>query len=87
MQKTRCPACGNEITPGAACPGCERGAPAPSEVAGWVIERPSPDVLAWAAQTFDEAEYLAALREAERGGGHRFEDFIDEVERIAHGDE
>jgi len=56
-------------------------------VANWSIEHSSPDVLAWARQTVNEAEFLAALREVEQGGGHRFEDFIDEIERIAHGKE
>jgi hypothetical protein len=45
------------------------------------------DVLAWARQTFKEVEFLAALREVEQGGGHPFEDFIDEIERIAQGKE
>jgi hypothetical protein len=56
-------------------------------VESWTIERPSPDVVAWARQTFNEAEFLAALRALEEGGGHHFEDFIDELERIAHGQE
>jgi hypothetical protein len=59
----------------------------PPEVASWGIERPSADVLAWARQTFSQEEFRAALREVEQGGGHHFEDFIDEIERIAHGQE
>jgi hypothetical protein len=38
-------------------------------------------------RTFNEEEYLAAVRERERTGGHRLEDFIDEIERIAQGKE
>jgi hypothetical protein len=60
---------------------------APPETARWIIERPSPDVLAWARQTFDDAEFLAAVRETAQGGAHRFEEFIDEIERIADGKE
>ncbi len=82
-------------SPGAACPGCGHAAvngavgptPSPEMTGGWVIERPSSDVLAWARQTFNEAEFRAALREVEQGGSHHFEDFIDEIERIAHGKE
>jgi hypothetical protein len=36
---------------------------------------------------FDEAEYLAAVRELEKTGRFRLEDFIDEIERIANGRE
>jgi hypothetical protein len=97
MPNIQCPTCGREIEPGAACSGCghtaDNGAAdglapvPPPEVASLIIERPSPDVLAWGRQTFNEAEYVAALREVEQGGGHRFEDFIDDIERIAHGKE
>ncbi len=59
----------------------------PPEVARWNIERPSPDVLAWARQTCNEAEFVAALRAVEQGGGHHFEDFIDEIEQLARGKE
>jgi len=97
MPNIHCPTCGRETAAGEACPGCgpttDNGATGgrtpvpPSEVARWLIERPSPAVLAWAKQTLNEAEFLAALREVEQGGGHQFEDFIDEIERIAHGKE
>lgn len=42
-----------------------------------------PDLLAWAQQTFNEEEFLADMREIERTGGVRFEDFITEVEERA----
>jgi hypothetical protein len=93
MQKAQCPACGRETAPDTACPGCGHAAngavgntPAPpAEVAGWVIERPSPDVLAWAAQTFDMAQHQAALREIEQGGGANIHDLIAEIERKLDG--
>jgi hypothetical protein len=97
MPNMQCPTCGRQIAPGAGSSGCSHTAdnggadglaPAPpQELAQWNIERPSPDVLAWARQTFSKAEFDAALREIEQAGGHHFEDFIDEIERIAHGKE
>lgn len=96
MPNILCPTCGREIGPGTVCSDCGHTANGvagglapvpPPEVARWTIERPSPDVLAWARQTLNEAEFFAALREVEQGGGHHFEDFIDEIERIAHGKE
>lgn len=89
MQKIQCPACGGDTAPETPCPRCGQiatnGADLPAEVDGWTIERPSLDVLAWAEQTFDQAEFLAAVREVEQGGGHRFEDFIDDIEQLADG--
>ena len=74
MANFQCPTCGREIASGAACTDCghtaENGAAdglapvPPPEVASWIIERPSPDVLAWARQTFNEEPALrcAAIR-------------------------
>ena len=42
-----------------------------------------PELLAWARQTFDEAEFLAAIREIEATGGLSLEDFLTEVEARA----
>jgi hypothetical protein len=39
--------------------------------------------LAWAQRTFDEAEFLADVREIEATGGLRLDDFIAEVEARA----
>lgn len=98
MQNSKCPSCGHEVAD-ADCPGCGRAAvngarkaarcnpPPPAEVAARVIERPTPEMLEEARRTFDEAEYLAGVREIEAGGGHRLEDFIEEIERIANGGE
>ena len=98
MQKTRCPACGHETVPDAACPGCGQAAATngaakptrtrpspPPEVANWVIERPSPEMLEEARRTFDEAEYLAGVREIEQGGGVQLDDLIAEIERKING--
>ena len=91
MQNSKCPTCGHDTTTGAASPGCghatRNGAAARPEstplpeVAGWHIEHATPDVLAWAGQTFDEAEFLAAKREIEQGGGVQIDDLIAEIGR------
>jgi hypothetical protein len=96
MQNAKCPKCGHDAAPDTACPGCGHaavngaaktpGIKPPPEVANWVIERPSSEMLEEARRTFDEAEYLAAVREIEGGGGHPLEDFIEEIERITKGE-
>ena len=43
------------------------------------------DLLEWARQTFDEAEFLAQVRDIEATGGLPLEAFITEVERKARG--
>lgn len=57
----------------------------PPEATNWEIEHASPDILALAAQTFDEAEFLAAMREVERTGGVQMKDLIDEIEEKLKG--
>jgi hypothetical protein len=42
-----------------------------------------PEILEWARQTLDEAEFLAHVREIEATGGVQFEDFIAELEARA----
>jgi hypothetical protein len=49
------------------------------------FERPTPEMIEEARRTFDAEEYLAGVREIEAGGGYRLEDFIEEIERTAHG--
>jgi len=44
-----------------------------------------PDLLAWARQTFDAAEFLQQVREIEAAGGCTFESFIAQVEERAGG--
>lgn len=46
-------------------------------------ERIPPEILEWARQTFDEAEFLAHVREIEATGGLRLEDFLAELEARA----
>jgi hypothetical protein len=46
-------------------------------------ERIPPDILEWARQTLDEAEFLAHVREIEATGGVQLEDFIAELEARA----
>lgn len=85
MNPVPCPSCGRPLVPDTACPHCgptaTNGA-VPPEVATWVIEKVPPDLLAWARQTFDEAEYLAGVREIEQTGGLQLEDFIGEIEEM-----
>lgn len=80
------PKCDHMTAADGACPNCApaaRNGAIPAEVETWVIDPTPPDLLAWARQTFDEAEYLALLREVEQTGGVRFEEFIGEVEARA----
>jgi hypothetical protein len=97
MQNAKCPTCGHETVPDTACPSCGHtsvnGTPRrpeptpPPEVASWHIEHATPDVLAWATQTFDMEEFLAAKHEIEQGGGVQIDDLIAELERKIHGEE
>ncbi|MFO0927159.1 MAG: hypothetical protein U0736_08970 [Gemmataceae bacterium] len=99
MQNSKCPACGQDVAPGAACPGCGHAIsngtappcrvkpPPPPELASRTFTPTPAAVLERMRRTFDEEEYRAAVRELERTGGHRLEDFIEEIERIAHGRE
>ncbi len=41
------------------------------------------EILEWARQTFDEAEFMAQVQEIEATGGVRLEDFIAELEARA----
>jgi hypothetical protein len=96
MQNGKCPRCGHEIGD-AGCPDCGRAAvngaakPArrdslpPPELAGLVFERPTPEMLEEARRTFNEEEYLAAVREIEAGGGVQIDDLIAELERRVNG--
>jgi hypothetical protein len=90
MHNANCSKCGHDPSHGS-CSSCGH-APVngahrdpPPEVASLVIDRPSPEMLEEARQTFDETEYLVGVREIKAGGGHRIEDFIGEIERLANG--
>ena len=97
MEKIKCPTCGSETVPDAVCPSCgqaavngtakplRRNPPTPPELAGVKFERPTPEMLEEARRTFDEAEYLAGVREIEAGGGVTFEKIMAEIERKLHG--
>jgi hypothetical protein len=98
MNTTPCPKCGYPTDAEAqACVNCghamANGAvrqlkgpvqkpPPPPEVANWVIEKVPPEMIEEALGTFNEEEWQADLREIEKTGGLRFEDFIDEIEEI-----
>lgn len=93
MRKTKCPTCSSEITHDVACPNCGHAAsngatirpPLPPELADVKFQRPTPEMLEEARRTFNEEEYLAAVREIEAGDGFTLEDFIDDIERITNG--
>jgi uncharacterized protein related to proFAR isomerase len=54
----------------------------PPEVSGWVIDPTPPEVIEELRRTFNEAEYLADLREVERTGGVQFGDILSEIESL-----
>ena len=57
----------------------------PPEVANWVITPMPPELLEQMRETFDEAEFVAALREVEKTGGVQIDGLIDEIERKING--
>jgi len=94
-----CPECGHQTTTEAtACEKCGHALkngdvrshnvpgqkPPPPEVAGWVIEKVPPEMIEEARRTFNKEEFLAEVREMERTGGVKFEDFIGEIEEIVN---
>ncbi len=101
MQKILCPVCGSETAPDVPCPSCGNNAaatngiatpkrinpPPPPEAASWVIEPVPPEIAEHFRRTFNEAEYLAEVREVEKTGGVNVAELLAEVERIAHGKE
>jgi hypothetical protein len=97
MHNIKCPICGSETAPDAACASCgqtaSNGTPSghkpapPPELANRKFTPTPPALLEQLRHEFDEAEYLAAVREMETNGGLRLEDFIDEIDRICHGKE
>jgi hypothetical protein len=97
MQKIKCPACGSDVAPDAACPGCGQLAangganksllkpPPPPELAGRVFTPTPPEMAEEFRRTFNAEEYLAAVREMERTGGVQIDDLIEELERTVNG--
>jgi hypothetical protein len=63
----------------------ESAKPPPPEVANRVIDPVPPEVREHFLRTFDEAKYLAEIRELERTGGVDIDDLIAELERRADG--
>jgi hypothetical protein len=90
MSYYHCQQCRNDVAQQhLVCPHCgqmgqNKNAP-PPEVSSWIIERTPPDLLAWARQTFDAAEFFAEVAEIEQTGGVKFEDFIGEIEERVKG--
>jgi hypothetical protein len=99
MPDVTCPKCGHETAADAPSSTCGHAGvnglskparvkpPPPPEAANWVIEPVPPEVAEHFRQTFNEEEFLAEMRETMKTGGVRFEDIIDEIERIVHGKE
>jgi predicted amidophosphoribosyltransferase len=93
MQISKCPACGHETAPNAPCSRCGQAAvkgtarkewvkpPPPPELAGVVFTPVPPEMVEEFRRTFNEEEYLAAVRELERTGGVQIDDLIEELER------
>jgi hypothetical protein len=79
MTTNTCPNCGHHAA--AEAETCLRCGHAFSPANGIPDGKLPPDLLAWARQTFDEAEFLAGVREVRDTGGVRFEEFIGEIER------
>jgi hypothetical protein len=91
-----CPECGRQTAAeAAACANCGHALangtqakspagkpPPPPEVSNWTIHKTPPEMIEEMRRTFNEEEYLAELREAERTGGVKFEDFFGEIEEV-----
>ncbi len=97
MQKITCPNCGQKTTPDAACPACAQTngngtaekkwvkPPPPPELANMAFEPVPPEMAEEFRRTFNEEEYLAAVREVERTGGVQIDDPIAELKRRLDG--
>ncbi len=42
----------------------------------------TPEILEWARKNFDEAEFLAGIRQIRETGGWQLKDFIHELEEV-----
>lgn len=99
MTNIHCPACGHQITAdNPACPGCghsridgtvpsakaafQKPSP-PDEVTSWITYKTPPEIIDEMRRTFDEAAFLAELRDAELKGGCELKDFIHKLEQEA----
>src|SRR5439155_10923141 len=84
-EATACPNCGHAMPNGAVpqAPTSVRKPPPPPEVSTWVIYPTPPEVIEWARRTFNEEEFMAELRQAEKDGWPELKDFIHELEQEA----
>jgi hypothetical protein len=41
----------------------------------------TPELVAWAKDTFDLEEFLEGMRDIEQNGGYELKDFIDELKK------
>jgi hypothetical protein len=85
-----CPECGHPIED-EACTNCghalangqaKSSVGKPPEVSSWVIQKAPPEMIEEMRRTFNEEEFLAEAREAERSGGVPFEDIIGDIEEM-----
>jgi predicted amidophosphoribosyltransferase len=92
MHSTKCPKSGHEAAPDGRCPGCGQPAvhgtatkprikPPPPELANRVFAPVPLEMVEEFRRTFNEEEYLAAVRELERTGGVPIDDLIEEMQR------
>jgi predicted amidophosphoribosyltransferase len=77
-----CMNCGHALANGIVPPAASAGKKPPQEVSGWDIEKTPPEMIEKLLGTFNQEEFLAEIREIEKTGGVRFEDFIGEIEEI-----
>jgi predicted amidophosphoribosyltransferase len=95
VQKIKCPRCGGDAAADAACPSCGHAVgnglarrikpQPPPELANRVFTPVPPEMAEEFRRTFNEEEYLAAVRELERAGGVQIDDLIEELERRVDG--
>lgn len=96
MTNSPCPACGHPTPDASACPKCGHALangttkapyqkpPPPPELVGCVFEKVPLEMIEEARRSFNEEEWLAALREFEENGETDFAAFIAEIEEIVN---
>ncbi len=97
MQNARCSKCGHETAPDGVCHACTQTngdgvaekkrvkPPPPAELADTVFDPVPPEMAEEFRRTFNEEEFLAAVRELERTGGVQIDDLIAEMDRRLDG--
>ena len=78
-----CPICGHALANGAV-PQAKTPAqkpPPPPEVSEWILYPTPPEIREEMQRTFNETDFLAALREAERAGLPELRDLIRDLEQ------